>query len=101
MLNLQNKDFRQSSEFSYLLITLLFHIITETCQKSNLSFFDRFRHGGEGVDMFLGAEFPEICPWQDEFDPNCPTEILIDMETVEMYEFNPTAIQTYLPWVNI
>ena len=58
-------------------------------------------YGGEGVDMYQGVEFPKICPWQDEFDPNCPTELLANIGEVEEYEFNYAAIKKWLPWVTI
>ena len=36
--------------------------------------------------MSLEASFPEICPWQDEYDPDCPTELLVDGNEVDEYE---------------
>lgn len=57
--------------------------------------------GGEGADMSLEASFPEICPWQDEYDPDCPTELLVDGNEVDEYEFDHAVIQKWLPWVTI
>ncbi|MGI6333264.1 MAG: hypothetical protein ACOX1A_01265 [Saccharofermentanales bacterium] len=51
--------------------------------------------------MSLEASFPEICPWQDEYDPDCPTELLVDGNEVDEYEFDHAVIQKWLPWVTI
>jgi len=29
----------------------------------------RLNSGGEGVDVYQGVKFPEIFPWQNEYDP--------------------------------
>lgn len=47
-----------------------------------------------------GTESTGNKPWADEYDPDCPTELLADMEEVAAYEFNITAIQKWLPWVD-
>lgn len=52
-------------------------------------------------DLYQGVQFSEIGLWQDEYDPNCPTEIIVDVGVVEKYEFNYAAIQKWLPWVKI
>lgn len=63
---------------------------------------DFFRHsyGGEGMDAGQGVESTQRKPWADEYDPDCPTELLVDVEEVAAYEFNYTAIQKWLPWVD-
>ena len=48
-----------------------------------------------------GVESTQRKPWVDEYDPDCPTELLVDMEEVAAYEFNYTAIQKWLPWVEV
>jgi nucleoside-diphosphate-sugar epimerase len=58
-------------------------------------------YGESGADMSLEASFPEICPWQDEYDPDCPTELLVDGNEVDEYEFDHAVIQKWLPWVTI
>ncbi len=57
--------------------------------------------GVGGADMRLRASFPEICSWQDEYDPDCPTELLVDGNEVDEYEFDHAVIQKWLPWVTI
>ena len=55
----------------------------------------------DGADMRLEESFREICPWQDEYDPDCPTELLVDGDEVDEYEFDHAVIQKWLPWVTI
>ena len=38
-------------------------------------------------------------PWVDEYNPDCPAELLVDVEEIAAYEFNYTAIHKWLPWV--
>ncbi len=52
---------------------------------------------GVGQDV----EFTQSKPWANEYDPDCPTELLVDVEEVAAYEFNYTAIQKWLPWVAV
>lgn len=47
-----------------------------------------------------GVESTKRMSWADEYDPNSPTELLVDVEEVAAYEFNITAIQKWLPWVD-
>lgn len=58
------------------------------------------RRGGEGMDAGQGVESTQRKPWADEYDPDCPTELLVDVEEVAAYEFNYTAIEKWLPWVD-
>ena len=48
-----------------------------------------------------GVEFTQCKPWANEYDPDCPTEPLADVEEVAAYEFNYTAIHNWLPWLEI
>lgn len=47
-----------------------------------------------------GVESAQNQPWEDVYDPDCPTEQLVDVEEVAAYEFNYAAIQKWLPWVD-
>ena len=47
-----------------------------------------------------GVESTQRGSWADEYDPECPSELLVDVEEVAAYEFNYTAIQKWLPWVD-
>lgn len=64
---------------------------------------DFFRHhsGGEGMDAGQGVESTQFERWRDDYDPDCPTELLVDVEEIAAYEFNYTAIQKWLPWVEV
>ena len=50
---------------------------------------------GQGVES-TGREL-----WADVYDPDCPTELLVDVEEVAAYEFNYAAIRKWLPWVEV
>lgn len=52
------------------------------------------------MDAGQGVESTGKERWKDEYDQDCPTELLVDMEEVAAYEFNITAIQKWLPWVD-
>lgn len=53
------------------------------------------------MDAGQGVESTQRKPWADEYDPDCPTELLVDVEEIAAYEFNITAIQKWLPWVEV
>lgn len=57
--------------------------------------------GGEGMGAGHSVESTQRGVWADEYDPDCPTELLVDVEEVAAYEFNYTAIQKWLPWVEV
>lgn len=48
-----------------------------------------------------GVKSTEDGPWTDEYDPDSPTELLVNMEEAAAYEFNCAAIQKWLPWVEV
>ena len=70
-------------------------------KKSEQAMHSLLRRGGEGMGAGQGVESTQRKPWADEYDPDCPTELLVDVEEVAEYEFNYTAIQKWLPWVEV
>ena len=53
------------------------------------------------MDAGQGVESTQRRPWANAYDPNCPTELLVGVEEIAAYEFNYTAIQKWLPWVEV
>ena len=52
-----------------------------TACKKLLRAIDHLRRlGGEGMDAGQGVESTQRGPWVDEYDPDCPTELLVDVE---------------------
>lgn len=70
-------------------------------KKKGLTSFLSTLHGGEGMDAGQGVESTQFERWRDDYDPDCPTELLVDVEEIAAYEFNYTAIQKWLPWVEV